>query len=232
MFKTLSTAALALAMGFVFAGPVHADSSRWGPAYGYRDKHDDDGHYRKWRKHERYHRRHGDYDDGSGRYYRDSRGRGGVEGVVGRCSRGVIGSAIGAGTGAIIGTRIGKGDGRTAAIVGGAIAGAILGGQIGRAVDDADRYCMERAPKPPPTSSNGIWKRPNRQTRYEVPPLANRRTLEGRYCREYVTTATIAGRRQQVYGTACRQPDGSWEVVDGRDTPRGRLRSYNIWRPL
>lgn len=33
-------------------------------------------------------------------------------------------------------------------------------------------------------------------------------------CREVITTATIAGREQQLYGQACRQPDGSWKFVD------------------
>ena len=34
------------------------------------------------------------------------------------------------------------------------------------------------------------------------------------YCREYTKTVTIGGRQQQAYGTACYQPDGSWEIVD------------------
>ena len=33
-------------------------------------------------------------------------------------------------------------------------------------------------------------------------------------CREVITTATIAGREQQLYGQACRQPDGSWKFVE------------------
>ncbi len=33
-------------------------------------------------------------------------------------------------------------------------------------------------------------------------------------CREVITTATIAGREQQLYGQACRQPDGAWKFVD------------------
>jgi len=33
-------------------------------------------------------------------------------------------------------------------------------------------------------------------------------------CREYQSTTQINGRPQQVYGTACRQPDGSWRVVE------------------
>lgn len=32
----------------------------------------------------------------------------------------------------------------------------------------------------------------------------------GRYCREYQTTATIGGKRERLYGTACMMPDGSW----------------------
>lgn len=34
-----------------------------------------------------------------------------------------------------------------------------------------------------------------------------------RYCREYQTKTTIGGQRQSSYGTACLQPDGSWEIV-------------------
>lgn len=30
-------------------------------------------------------------------------------------------------------------------------------------------------------------------------------------CREYHTTARIAGREQQIYGQACRQEDGAWK---------------------
>lgn len=33
------------------------------------------------------------------------------------------------------------------------------------------------------------------------------------YCREYTATATIDGRPIPTYGTACRQPDGSWRIV-------------------
>jgi hypothetical protein len=38
---------------------------------------------------------------------------------------------------------------------------------------------------------------------------------DGRYCREYQTTAKIEGRRQRLYGTTCLQPDGSWRFEDG-----------------
>jgi len=35
----------------------------------------------------------------------------------------------------------------------------------------------------------------------------------GRYCREFQQKVTIGGRTEEAYGTACLQPDGSWEVV-------------------
>ncbi len=40
------------------------------------------------------------------------------------------------------------------------------------------------------------------------------RDQAGRYCREYRHTVTVAGRQQQAWGTACRQPDGDWQIVD------------------
>lgn len=35
----------------------------------------------------------------------------------------------------------------------------------------------------------------------------------GRYCREFQHEVTIGGAREQAYGTACRQSDGSWELI-------------------
>jgi hypothetical protein len=38
-------------------------------------------------------------------------------------------------------------------------------------------------------------------------------STSGRYCREFQQKVTIGGNTESAYGTACRQPDGSWEVV-------------------
>lgn len=35
----------------------------------------------------------------------------------------------------------------------------------------------------------------------------------GRYCREYRTTGRIAGRTEELWGVACLNPDGSWELA-------------------
>ena len=38
-------------------------------------------------------------------------------------------------------------------------------------------------------------------------------TPSGRQCREFQQTVTVGGRTEQAYGTACLQPDGSWEIL-------------------
>jgi len=39
----------------------------------------------------------------------------------------------------------------------------------------------------------------------------------GRYCREFQQTVTVGGKSEQAYGTACQQPDGTWEIVSTGD---------------
>ncbi len=46
-------------------------------------------------------------------------------------------------------------------------------------------------------------------TAYAPPPAAPQGD-----CREYQSTTTIAGQPQNVVGTACRQPDGTWRIVN------------------
>jgi len=38
-------------------------------------------------------------------------------------------------------------------------------------------------------------------------------STSGRYCREFQQEVQVGGRTEEAYGTACRNPDGSWEVV-------------------
>lgn len=37
---------------------------------------------------------------------------------------------------------------------------------------------------------------------------------DGRYCREYSTVINVGGRGEHTYGTACMQPDGSWQIIN------------------
>ena len=45
------------------------------------------------------------------------------------------------------------------------------------------------------------------------------------FCREYTKDVSINGRLEKAYGKACRQPDGSWEIVslDGSEHARDKV---------
>jgi surface antigen len=130
----------------------------------------------------------------------------------GRCNRDVIGAVIGGAAGGAIGSQIGKGSERTVATIGGTIIGVLIGGAIGRSMDQADQACIAHTLEQAPAQHEVAWSNPD-GGQYRVVPLEGYEDREGRICREYRTTATIAGRRQQLYGAACRQPDGSWQRV-------------------
>lgn len=225
MSRSTITALLAAFM-MANASVAYADPPGWAPAHGYRFKHEDDDHWR--REDRRHHYQHRD------RYADDDYKRGPAYSQFGSsqsyCDRSLLGGAIGAGTGAAIGTRLGKGDGRTVAIIGGAVLGAIVGGNIGRSMDRADQYCAGQALENMPDGHSVVWNRADGRGYYQVAPLRTTRRDNGGYCREYVTTAEIGGNPQQVYGTACRRPDGSWEIVNSDDSVVGRR--SNAWRPL
>ena len=47
-----------------------------------------------------------------------------------------------------------------------------------------------------------------------VTAVRDGQTPDGRQCREFQQTVTIGGRQEEAYGTACMQPDGTWQVVN------------------
>ena len=115
------------------------------------------------------------------------------------------GMVIGGLIGGLGGSQFGGGDGRTAAIIIGTMAGAVIGGAIGRSMDETDQLETVR------TGVSSSWQNPDTGNTYVVTPTRTYDTAEGP-CREYTMDATIGGRPEQVYGTACRQPDGSWRL--------------------
>lgn len=134
---------------------------------------------------------------------------------VGTCHREAVGTILGGAAGALVGSKFGKGDGKTAATIGGAIIGLMIGGDVGRQMDEVDQNCIGQALEQAPTGKAVAWKNPDDGAAYEVTPTKTFQTDEGRYCREYQTTVVIDGRTQNAYGTACRQPDGSWKKEPG-----------------
>lgn len=62
-----------------------------------------------------------------------------------------------------------------------------------------------------PIGEKIIWQNGNVQG--SVTPTRDGTSTAGRYCREFLQEVRIGGKTEQAYGTACRQPDGTWEVV-------------------
>jgi surface antigen len=127
---------------------------------------------------------------------------------VGVISGGVIGG--------LLGSRFGGGAGQVAAIGAGTLAGAFIGGAIGRNMDDTDRMKMSHSLETNPVGKPAYWQNERTGNTYTVTPVRNVSMDGNPYCREYRTVANIGGKTQQVYGTACRQPDGAWKVVDSQ----------------
>lgn len=192
--KVRLTAAIAtlFALGLI-TDVVYADPPPWAPAYGQNQK------YKKHKK------RKSSGVTTSAVFYPAPFG---ID--EGRCSRELIGGALGGAAGAALGFAVGDGDGRIAAIVGGAILGALVGGTIGRSMDQLDQNCVGQILEHAEDGRTVVWNNPDIDARYQVTPAETYRNHEGRYCREYTTSSVIAGKSQEVYGTACRQPDGSW----------------------
>jgi surface antigen len=123
---------------------------------------------------------------------------------------GVIAGGI---AGGLLGHTIGGGSGRILATAAGTIAGAMIGGSVGRSMDRVDRMRMNRALENNSVGRPAYWYNDHSDTYYEFIPVRNITIHGNRYCREYRTIAKIGGRKEVVYGTACRQSDGSWRIV-------------------
>lgn len=127
------------------------------------------------------------------------------------------GTLLGAGTGALVGSQIGHGRGRLVAVAVGTMAGALIGQEVGRSLDRVDRLAMERnaqyALENSQTHQVSTWANPDTGHSGRFIPTRTYQTVQGQYCREYIQTVRIGGREEPAYGTACRQPDGSWAIV-------------------
>jgi surface antigen len=124
------------------------------------------------------------------------------------------GTVTGAIAGGLLGSTIGQGNGKILAVMGGALAGAYIGNAIGRNMDENDYRRMNEALEENSLNQPAYWRNDRTGINYEVVPVRDVTYRGNQYCREYRTMANINGRNQTIYGTACRQPDGSWHIVN------------------
>ena len=126
-----------------------------------------------------------------------------------------IGAAGGATVGGLIAAAAG---GNPAAIAASVIGGLLVGGLIGNYLDDRDKRlageAAQRAFETAPSGQSVAWRNPDSGHAGTVTPTKTYQTANGTYCRDYHTTVTIEGKKEQATGKACREPDGSWRIVN------------------
>ncbi|MDD3029320.1 MAG: glycine zipper 2TM domain-containing protein [Alphaproteobacteria bacterium] len=122
-----------------------------------------------------------------------------------------LGTVLGATAGAVLGNQIGEGRGRFVSTTLGLATGGMVGNMIGQSIDREFSY---RSVSMPDFDGN---RRPTTYfytyaPNYVAPPTYIDRHTQS-YCRPYSQEILIDGYRQESYGTACLQPDGSWRIV-------------------
>ena len=124
-----------------------------------------------------------------------------------------IGAATGAAAGGLLASAAGGGG---EGVLAGVLLGGLLGGIVGNVLDNEDRrYAAHAAQHGLEYAPSGIpseWHNPDSGHSGSVTPTHTYETAYG-YCREFSSEVTIDGWSEEAYGTACRQPDGSWKIV-------------------
>lgn len=128
-----------------------------------------------------------------------------------------IGTLGGAAVGGLAGAQIGSGKGQLAATAVGVLLGALIGSEVGKSLDKADQMYAERAANQAlesrPSGQASTWSNPDTGNSGATVPQRTTYSDSGQPCREFQQTVTIGGKTQQAYGTACRDADGSWRIV-------------------
>jgi surface antigen len=126
-------------------------------------------------------------------------------------NKGQKGAGIGAASGAIIGQAIGR---NTEATLIGAAVGTMLGYIVGNEMDKYDRQQLNQTYEIAPSGTPTTWQNPDSGNSYQVTPEpAYYPPSQPQYpCRKAEILATIDGKTERTYTTACRNSAGQWEL--------------------
>ena len=130
--------------------------------------------------------------------------------------RHTVGGLTGAAVGGLLGAQFGSGAGQLAATGAGVLIGALIGSEISRSMDKVDRMKADGAVNRAhgaPIGDTTSWNNPRSGNAGTVTPLRDGTSTSGQYWREFEQTITVAGETHQGCGIACRQPDGTWRIL-------------------
>jgi surface antigen len=129
----------------------------------------------------------------------------------------VGGTLVGATAGALAGNAAGAAAGnRELGTVTGAALGGMIGNRIGAAMDDEDKrraYAAQvQALESGPSGAPVAWRNPDSGRYGSIVPGPAYQS-NGMNCRQFTHTFYIDAKPQTARGTACRNPDGTWQAV-------------------
>lgn len=127
---------------------------------------------------------------------------------MGQVSGGVIGG--------VLGSQVGKGRGQVVATGAGVLLGAMIGGNIGKQLDERDRLLHNQAltkSYSAPLNKPITWENSNTGHSGSVTPIRQGRMEDNRVCREFEQTIRVDGQQEAAIGTACQNPNGTWEII-------------------
>jgi surface antigen len=132
----------------------------------------------------------------------------------GRCRPEMLEPTAGGLVSAAAGAPFGKNKGTLAATAVGALIAAAVGRPASHGIARQEEICFSQSFEHVPDRGTVAWMDPVEGVHYAVTPTKTAKAADGRYCREYEARATVNGQAAGTYGTACRQPDGRWELVN------------------
>lgn len=129
----------------------------------------------------------------------------------------LLGTLAGAAIGGLVGSQFGSGTGKSVAIGAGVVAGGFLGNRIGKELSCKDQQyhydTTQNALETQKTGQSSSWTNPDTGHSGEVTPTRTYTAADGSPCRDFEQTIFVDGEYENVQGTACRQPDGTWKPV-------------------
>jgi len=130
-----------------------------------------------------------------------------------RSPKTTVGALGGAAAGGLIGSAAGGG---STGIAAGVILGGLLGGAVGNVLDQRDKeLATKQAQDSLENAKSGQtsqWRNPDSGNSGSFTPTRTFEDSSGRQCREYQQEIMVGGEKHQSYGTACRMPDGTWQI--------------------
>ena len=126
-------------------------------------------------------------------------------------NKGQQGALGGAAGGALLGQAIGR---STEATLIGAAVGTMLGYIVGNEMDKFDKRELNHAYEFGRSGQATTWQNPDSGNAYEVipQPAYSHPSNPQRPCRKAEILATIDGKTEKTYTTACRNSQGQWEL--------------------